>query len=102
MLPETETTEPVMLVAETLPPVTLPVAEIDPGVAKFAPAMLPVTFSADTTFELRLNPEAFKFPPVILPLVLMVFDPKLAKNVATLALPYTAGVPVAKALLPKI
>ena len=50
-----------------LPPVILPVAEINPGVVKLAPAMAPVTLSADTTFELRLMPAAFKLPPVMLP-----------------------------------
>ena len=47
---------------------------------------LPVTLSAETTFELKLKPEAFKLPAVILPVVEIVLDPKLAKNVATLAL----------------
>ena len=69
------------------------------------PAILPVTFSAETTFELRLNPPAFKLPastlpdplttpepnnilpPVILPVVEIVLDPKLANRVATLLLP---------------
>ena len=32
--------------------------------------MLLVEFNADTTFELRLNPAAFRFPPVMLPVTL--------------------------------
>ena len=58
------------LVALTLLPVILPVAEIKPGVSKLPPAMFGVTFSADTTLLLKLNPAAFKLPPVILPVTL--------------------------------
>ena len=54
-----------------LPPVMLPVAEINPGVVTLPPAMFPVTLSALTTFELRLNPPAFKLPPVMLPVALI-------------------------------
>ena len=53
--------------AAMLPPVIVPVAEINPGVVKLAPAIAPVTLSADTTLLLRLNPAAFRLLPVILP-----------------------------------
>ena len=85
-----------------LPPVILPAADTSPGVVKLPPAMFVVTFRAETTFELRLKPKAFKLPPVMLPEVLMVFEPKSARNVATFELPYVAGMPLAKAILPKI
>ena len=55
-----------------LPPVTLPVATNVPGVVKLPAAVLLVTFNADTTLPLRLNPAAFKLPPVILPVTLTV------------------------------
>ena len=63
-------TEPALMAAPVmiLPPVMLPVALTNPGVVTFAPAMSPVTFNALTTFELKLNPAAFKLPPVTLPL----------------------------------
>ena len=50
----------------------LPVAEIKPGVVRLAPAIFAVTLSVDITFELRLNPAAFKLPPVMLPETLTV------------------------------
>ena len=59
---------PTMLAPLKLPPVMLPVADIKPGVVKLAPAMAPVTFSADTTLLLKLSPAAFRLPPVMLPL----------------------------------
>ena len=87
----------------------LPVEDTMPLVLIFAAAMLLVTFNALTTFELKLNPAAFKLPPVMLPLaliepaltaaaviklppvtlpvVLIVLLPKLFKNPATSALP---------------
>ena len=37
-------------------------------------------------------PVAVMAPAVTLPVVDMTFDPKAAKNVATLALPYTPGI----------
>jgi hypothetical protein len=67
-----DTTLPVALTSTvlTLPLFTLPVAEIKPGVVKLAPAMSPVTFNALITFELRLNPAAFKLPATTFPVAL--------------------------------
>ena len=93
MLPVTLTVVPVKLVAltlappNTLPPVMLPVALINPGVVMLAPAIFAVTLSADTTFELRLRPAAFRLPPVMLPLTLTVVPVKLVA--LTLAPPNT-------------
>ena len=69
-----------------LPAVMLPVVEND--VAINVPIMLPPEIlavvvmlaadtKADTTFELRLNPAAFKLPPVMLPVTLTVVPVKL-------------------------
>ena len=59
-------------IADKLPPAMLPVALINPGVIKLPPAMFDVTFSAETTLPLKLNPTAFKLLPVMLPLALIV------------------------------
>ena len=64
---------PVMLpVTETVVPVTLPtcVPSILPPEILAVVVMLAALVSADTTFELRLRPAAFKLPPVTLPLAL--------------------------------
>ena len=50
-----------------LPPFTLPVADIRPGVVTLPAAMLPVTLSALTTLLVRLRPAALRLPPVMLP-----------------------------------
>ena len=50
----------------------------------------------------NVAPDPIKLPPVMLPVVTMVFEPKLANNVVTLLLPYVAGMPLANAMLPKI
>ena len=52
------------------PAVTLPEELTCPAVVMLPPVIFAVTLSADTTFELRLNPAAFKLPPVTLPLAL--------------------------------
>ena len=59
------------------PPLILPVALNNPFVNTLPPAILPVTFKADTTLELKLSPPAFKFPPVMLPLALTTLPNKL-------------------------
>ena len=76
MLPVTETVVPVCVVALTLaPPKMLP------------PVMLAVvvTFDveliADTTFELKLKPAAFRLPPVMLPVTLTVVPVTLPTKV---------------------
>ena len=59
-------------------PVTLPVADRLPAVSKLPPDTLAVVvifdveFRADTTFELRLNPAAFKLPAITLPVAEML------------------------------
>ena len=70
MLPLIEITEPVKVVPLTLPPVILPAALTIPGVVKLPPAMFAVTFNAETTLLLKLNPPAFKLAPVMLPVTL--------------------------------
>ena len=73
----TLTVVPVCVVALTLappnmlPPVILPVAEINPGVVMLPPAILPVTFNVLLTLPLKLNPVAFRLPLLTLPLALI-------------------------------
>ena len=60
-----------MIVPPVIAPVTLTAVPIwVPAETLAVVVILLVEFSADTTFELRLNPAAFKLPPVILPLAL--------------------------------
>ena len=65
------------IVPTMLPAVILPVPEIAPDPNKILPpvilavvVILEVEFNALITFELRLNPAAFKLPPVMLPVTL--------------------------------
>ena len=98
ILPDTDTVVPVKLVALTLapprmlPPVMLPAALIKPGVVMLPPAIFDVTFSALTTFELKLRPAAFRLPPVMLPDVLIVPDP--AAMLPPVMVPLAAIVPI--------
>ena len=65
MLPDTDTVAPVCVVALTLAPPKMLPPEILAVVV-----MLAADTKADTTFELRLKPAAFKLPPVMLPVTL--------------------------------
>ena len=68
-------------------PVTLPVAEINPGVVMLAPAMAPVTLSADETLPLRLKLVALILAPALtLPPVLTVY-PLIRPKPPTTTLP---------------
>ena len=59
--------------------------KLNPAAFKLLPVMLPVTLRADTTFELRLNPVAFKLAAVMLPaaetMPSVVMFPEAASNV---------------------
>ena len=48
------------------PVVVIVAADIAATLIIFPPVTLPVTLSGDTTLPLKLNPAAFKLPPVIL------------------------------------
>ena len=99
MFPLTDTVVPDSKVAftlappNTLPPVILPVADINPAVSKLPPVALPVTaklVKVPTLVMLVCAAVAtvpIRFPPVMLPVVDMGFEPNAAKLAATLALP---------------
>ena len=79
----------VMLPALTLPPVTLPVAEINPPVSRLPPVTLPVALKVEPDTAALLS----KFPPVILlnavkapASVMLTLSPALVKK-----LMYPAG-----------
>ena len=90
-----------MLVPDKLPPVILLVAEINPPVSKLPPdilavvVILEVEFNAETTFELRLSPAAFRLPPVILPDILTT-EPvnDVASTLPPVMLPFALITPV--------
>ena len=76
MLPDTLTVLPVCVVALTLaPPKMLPPVMLPTALIVEPATILDETLSADTTLLDKLNPAAFKLPPVMLPVVLIRPDP---------------------------
>ena len=69
-----------------LPPVMLPVADINPPVNKLLPVMLAPVMApvADIRPPVRMLLPVM-LPPVTVPVVDIVFEPNAAKNVAALA-----------------
>jgi hypothetical protein len=66
--------------------VTVPAVVADPAdVAYVALATVPVTLAPAKL--VNVDPLPMKYPPEILPVVTIVFDPNPANNVTTLALP---------------